>query len=97
MSISAVSVLRDLMTFLILNTGFSDNNFVIKTIFVLWPQNSQNPVKLSFGSFEVNRLVVFPRVLILFILMDFPMHVDRISMEFSILYFKGSQVEIFKL
>ena len=56
------------MTFLILNTGFSDNNFVIKTIFVLWPQNSLNPLKLSFGFSEANRLVV----LTLFILMDFP-------------------------
>ena len=73
------------MTFIILNTGFSDNNFVIKTIFVLWPQNSQNPVKLSFG---------FSVVLTLFILMDFPMYVKRIIMEFSILYFKGSQVDI---
>ena len=79
------------MTFLILNTGFSDNNFVMKTIFVLWPQNRQNPVKLSFGFSEAKVLVV----LTLFILMEFPMHVDRISMEFSILYFKGWQIEIF--
>ena len=33
----------------------------------------------------------------LFILMDFPMHVDRISMELSILYFKGSKAEISNL
>ena len=32
-----------------------------------------------------------------FILMDFPKHVDRTSMGLSILYFKGSQVESFKL
>ena len=31
-----------------------------------------------------------------FILMDFPKHVDRVSMELPILYFKGSQVEISK-
>ena len=30
-------------------------------------------------------------------LMDFPKHVDRISMELPILYFKGSQVGISKL
>ena len=35
--------------------------------------------------------------LTLFILMAFPMHVDRISLELPILYFKGSHVEIFKL
>ena len=35
--------------------------------------------------------------LTLFILMDFPMHVDRISMELPILYFKGSRVEVSKL
>ena len=29
-----------------------------------------------------------------FITMDFSMHVDRISMEIPILYFKGSQFEI---
>ena len=33
--------------------------------------------------------------LTLFILMNFPMRVDRISMKLSILYFKGSQVEIY--
>ena len=32
-----------------------------------------------------------------FILMDFSIHVDRIRMELTILYFKGSQVEISKL
>ena len=33
---------------------------------------------------------------LLLILMDFPIHVDRISMELPI-FFKGSQVEISKL
>ena len=32
----------------------------------------------------------------LFILMDFPIHVDTISMDLSILYLKGSQVEFSK-
>ena len=32
----------------------------------------------------------------LFILMDYPIHISTISMELFILYFKGSQVEIFK-
>ena len=35
--------------------------------------------------------------LTLFILLDFPKHSDTISMEWSILCFKGSQVEISKL
>ena len=33
-------------------------------------------------------------LLVDFILMDFPMHVNRISMEFPIMYFKGSQIRI---
>ena len=32
--------------------------------------------------------------LTLFILMDYPIHIDTISMELSILYFKGSHVKI---
>ena len=35
--------------------------------------------------------------LTLFILLDFPMHFGRISMVLSIMYFKGSQVEISKI
>ena len=35
--------------------------------------------------------------LTLFILMDFPMYVERIRMNWPILYFKGSQVKISKL
>ena len=35
-------------------------------------------------------------IITLFILIDFPMYVDRISMELSILYFKGSKVEFSK-
>ena len=34
-------------------------------------------------------------LLTLFILMDFLRHVKSITVELSILYFKGSQVEIF--
>ena len=33
----------------------------------------------------------------LFILIDYPLHVDRISMDLSISYFYGTQVEISKL
>ena len=29
--------------------------------------------------------------------MDFPIHIDTISMELPIVYFKGSQVESYKL
>ena len=36
-------------------------------------------------------------LLTLFILMDFLEHVNRITMEMSILYFKGSQGEISKI
>ena len=36
-------------------------------------------------------------LLTLFILMDFLRHVNRITMELCILYFKGSQVEISKI
>ena len=35
--------------------------------------------------------------LTLFILMDFPIHIDIISMDLSILYFKESQVRISKI
>ena len=35
--------------------------------------------------------------LTLFILIDFPIHIDTISMDLSILYFKGSQVKISQL
>ena len=35
--------------------------------------------------------------LTLCILMDFPIHIDTISMELPILYFYGSQVEVYKL
>ena len=34
--------------------------------------------------------------LILCILMDFPIQINAIRMELSIIYFKGSQVEMFK-
>ena len=37
-----------------------------------------------------------PRTIAVFILMDFPRHVDRISIELPILYLKGSQVELSK-
>ena len=37
------------------------------------------------------------RVLKLFILMDCPMHVHRTRMGLSILYFKGSQEDFFRL
>ena len=36
-------------------------------------------------------------ILTLFILMDFPLHIDTISMDLSILHFKGSQVELSNL
>ena len=35
-----------------------------------------------------------PDDLTLFIPMDYPIHIDTISMDLSILYFMGSQVEI---
>ena len=41
--------------------------------------------------------VVVVDLLTLFILIDFPMHVHKTSMELPILYLKGSQVEISKL
>ena len=35
--------------------------------------------------------------LMLFIMVDFPIHIDTISMDLSILYFKGSQVKNSKI
>ena len=51
---------------------------------------------------ETVNAVVFKHSLVayavtLFILMDFPIHIDTISMDLSFLYFKGSQVEISKI
>ena len=36
---------------------------------------------------------IYTKIEHFFILLDFPMHIDRISMELPILYSKGSQVD----
>ena len=51
-------------------------------------------VFLCFFSFDLLAILVF---LSLFILMDFLINVDTISMGMPILYFKGSQVEFSEL
>ena len=69
--------------------------FVIK-IFVLsifeWPFYTCFTVVIEMEVCSSNPR--FP--LSLFILMDFSIHIDTIRMDLSILYFKGSQVEISK-
>ena len=42
----------------------------------------------------VASVAVVAAALTLHILMDFPIHIDTISMGLSIVYFKGSQVEL---
>ena len=49
-----------------------------------------NPLSRNPGSAPVYIHIT----LTLFILMDYLLHIDAISMDLSILYFKGSQVEI---
>ena len=49
------------------------------------------------GALRVKTMVqgpLYPISLIIFILMDFPIYVGKISMELSIFYFNGSQVEL---